>query len=181
METIIEQIKNAVGKIEEKYFCRNERDFAYELYYQLRQNIYPDNVEVTCETSKKRFSITDKIFDNKLIKQNFFREFPNDNRPIYRYPDLLVHEYHTRDKQLLALEIKKRYRTVDIQRDIAKLIVYCKGSLKYKKGILILIDTPPRNIIEIPDIRRMLEIYPEIEIWIVRPNRILEIICSDTI
>jgi hypothetical protein len=180
---MIENLKKAIERIEEKYFDRNERDFAYELYYQLRQEKYPDNVEVTCETPKKRFKYDDKILNDTLVRRYFFRDEINENRRIFRYPDLLIHEYENRKQQLAVIEIKKQLTPDNLKRDLAKLVVYCLGRLKYKVGILIIIS-PNRSrnqLLEIPDIRRFLTEFREIQIWIVKPNIEIEIICSNNI
>lgn len=165
-------LKEAIAEINEKYFFRGERDFAYEFYHQVRKKKLPKNVEVTCETSKKRFSVSDPVFENKIILKNFFRQIPNSCRNIYRYPDLLIHEYENRKNQLVAVEIKKSPNRNIILKDLAKLAVYCHGSLDYKKGILIIIEPPNVNLLEVPDIRKLLEEFQRIEIWIIQPNEI---------
>src|SRR5690606_10986342 len=128
-------LKEAITEINEKYFSRGERDFAYEFYHQVRKKKLPKTVEVTCETSKKRFRIDENILDNKIIRKNFFRQIPNKCRNIHRYPDLLIHEYKNRNNQLISIEMKKTFTINDVLRDLAKRTVYCYGSLKYKKGI----------------------------------------------
>jgi hypothetical protein len=170
---MLELLKTAVKRIDGHYFDRNERDFSYELYHQIRLLKLPIYTEVTCETSKKRFNYNDGILDDNLIKRHFFSDETNGNRKIFRYPDLLIHEYENRNQQLLAIEIKKRVVPNDIKRDLAKLIVYCRGRLKYKNGVIIIVKPLNINrIIEMPDIREMLRRYPEVQIWSVEPELI---------
>jgi len=141
---------------------------------------YPNNVEVTCETVKTRFSLDENILKNNLINKCFFKDKNNIPPNIKRYPDLMVHEFGTLDHQILAVEIKRVFNKELILRDIAKLVVYCKGDLKYKKGILLFINSQKERFLEIPEIRILLKEYPEIEIWIVKPsiNIDIDVICS---
>lgn len=172
-----EQIINIIKQIETKYFQRNERDFAYELYHQIRLLKLPPRVEVTCETSKRRFNYNDRIINDPLIRKYFFVDEVNENVRIHRYPDLLIHEYETTRSQLLAIEIKKNFTRTSLKRDLAKLAVYCYGGLKYHHGVLIILNRNRENIIEIPDLKEMLVQFPQIEIWIVREDN-FEIINS---
>ncbi len=177
----MDNLLTAISRIDEKYYHRHERDFAYEFYHQLRILKWPKNVEVTCETPKKRFSYRDPILMDTLVRQCFFNDEVNENRTIHRYPDILIHEYENRNQQLVAVEIKKQYSADSITRDLAKLAVYCKGRLKYKRGILIVIN-PNRNfnrILERPEVKTLLQDFPEIQIWIARPGIQLEIICKN--
>jgi hypothetical protein len=170
---MLEILKTAIKNIVPKYFERKERDFSYELYHQLRLFQLPFGTEVTCEHPKRRFSFNDSIINEPLIKRNFFADEIDENKKIFRYPDLLIHEFENRNQQLLAVEIKKQFNVIQIKRDLAKLIVYCRGRLNYKNGILIVIQPNNFNrIIEVPEIREMLKNYPEVEIWTVCPERI---------
>jgi hypothetical protein len=136
---MIETLKTAIKKMDSKYFERKERDFSYELYHQLRYFQLPLDAEVTCEHPKRRFSFNDTIINQPLIKRNFFADEIDENKKIFRYPDLLIHEFENRKQQLLAVEIKKQFNLTQIKRDLAKLIVYCRGGLKYKNGVLLVI------------------------------------------
>ena len=184
MEEISLQLKEVIKAVDNIYFSRNERDFAYELYSKMRlMLLLPPNVEITPESTKKRFDVNDDILQMENIRKYFLTKTNDSSKFIFRYPDLLVHQYATLDKQLLVIEVKKG--TVDNQsilKDLAKLIVYCKGRLKYEKGILIIVNpNRNRNLAEISEISRLLIEYPEVEIWIVRPDEIkLEIINSTT-
>ncbi|WP_445716523.1 hypothetical protein [Flavobacterium sp.] len=171
---MLEELSNAINKIENVYFERNERDFAYELYHQLKHSPLPKNIEITCETSKNRFSFDDKILDSKLIRKYFFRDEINQDRKIYRYPDLLIHEYHTRDHQLLAIEIKRTYTITTLLRDLSKLVVYCYGKLKYQKAVMIIVNPRIDQIMEIPQVKELLIAFPLVEIWIVRHKSIIK-------
>lgn len=183
MKDVKNILKEAINSIQIKYLERNERDFAYELYSKLKSIDFGENIEVTSESTKKRFSINDKIFENPLVRRYFFNNNNLIPQNIHKYPDLLIHEYDNRNNQLLAIEIKKRISIQLILKDLAKLIVYCKGNLKYKKGILVLVNPNNlrQNLIEVPEIKKLIIDYPEIEIWIVKPNGNLEIINSITI
>lgn len=171
---MLELLNVAILNVEERYFFRKERDFAYELYHQLRLLKLPLNTEVTCEHPKARFKFSDAIFNEPLIRRNFFSDEINENKRICRYPDLLIHEFDNRNQQLLAIEIKRGGAASQIKKDLAKLIVYCRGRLKYQKGVLIIIQ--PRQdidqIIEVQDIQEILRKYPEVEIWTIFPHRI---------
>jgi hypothetical protein len=170
---MLEILKTAIKKIERYYFERKERDFAYELYHQLRLIKLPLNTEVTCEHPKRRFSHSDTILEDPLVRRYFFADEIDESKKIFRYPDLLIHEFENRNQQLLAVEIKKQFNESQIKRDLAKLIVYCRGRLRYKNGVLIITQQAnTRRIIEVRDIREMLRKYPEVEIWTVCPERI---------
>lgn len=175
-----DQVKEAIQKMESKYFERGERDFSYELYHQLRSMKIEEPVEVTCETGKaKSLSLRDSIFNNELIRQYFFTENNNDNFTYRRIPDLLFHEYYTRDHQLLAVEIKKTISQINVLKDLAKLAVYCHGRLKYKNGVLILINADENRVRNFPQVRNFLTQFPELEIWIVRHGFPTVIICGN--
>ncbi len=175
-----EELKNIIKDVNQVYFNRNERDFAYELYHQIRLLKLPPKVEVTCETNKRRFNYSDKVINDPLIRKSFFSDEVNENIRIHRYPDLLIHEYDTLKNQLIAIEIKRNFTNASLKRDIAKLAVYCYGNLKYQNGIMILVN-PNRNAIQdIPDIKELLKKYSLVEIWIVKPG-ILEVINSSNI
>ena len=185
MERIYEMMQRAIKNIAAKYFDRSEREFQAEYYHQLRESldrIKNRNIEVTMETGKNAINFRDRIFDNAWIRNWFFRNRANIITGDYyrRLPDLLIHEYNNKHNQLYAIEIKKETSPTAILTDLVKLIVYCNGRLKYKKGILILIN-PTRNIKEVPSIKELLKNYPEIEIWIAKPNLPIEIICSETL
>jgi hypothetical protein len=179
MNEIIIQLMNAIQNIENRYFERNEREFAYELYHQMRMNKYPDNVEITCETGKKRFNFYDDIFRDNIIYRNFFRENQAIPNFVYRVPDLLIHEYDNRNQQLIAVEIKRKPSETTVLRDLSKLVAYCRGNLRYQKGVLIIFRYGENINFNRREIREILIRYPEIEIWIIRTNPIsIEIICS---
>lgn len=179
MKKILQELKFAIKNIDVKYFERNERDFAYELYHQMKLAIkLPPKVEITSESTKRRFNIGEDILKLKTIKKYFFNSNNNSSNIILRFPDLLIHEFDTRDNQLLAVEVKKSSNSNLILRDLAKLVVYCKGQLVFKKGILILVNPSNRNFIEVPSIKEMLKNFPEVEIWIAKPNEPIEVICG---
>jgi hypothetical protein len=142
----------------------------------------PPEVEVTPESTKKRFDALEDILQMDDIKKYFFTKTNNTSKFIFRYPDILIHEYDTRNNQILAIEIKRKVTTQLILKDIAKLVVYCRGSLRFKKGILIIVN-PNGNlrITEAPRIRQFLINYPEIEIWIARPHTEIETICANNL
>jgi hypothetical protein len=178
-----EILRIALGNIKARYFQRGERDFSYELYHQLRlMKEIKEPVEVTCETGKtKLITLRDSIFKNDLIRQHFFVEDTYNNFVYRRIPDLIIHEYNTRDHQLLAIEIKKAITRQNVLKDLAKLAVYCHGRLKYKKGILILVNADERRVRQFPNVNRFLTEFPELEIWIVRHGQPPIIICRDNI
>ncbi len=175
-----EILKEAIKSIDQKYFHRNEKDFQFELYHQLKKLNLPPRTEVTCETVKKRFSYNDNVLDDPIIKKHFFRDEINPNIKIHRYPDLLIHEYDTRDNQFLAIEIKKTYSPQSIKKDLAKLAVYCAGKLKFKKGIMIILSPRRNSIVEIPEVPEILINFPMIEIWILNRSDI-EVINSTSL
>ena len=53
------------------YLQRNERDFTYELYHQLRG--LELDIDVTSETPKGTYRITEKLIKNSFFKKYFFR------------------------------------------------------------------------------------------------------------
>jgi hypothetical protein len=170
---MINILNAAIKNMDPKYFERKERDFSYELYHQIRLQKLPLDTEITCEHPKRRFSHSDTILEDPLVRRYFFADEIDESKKIFRYPDLLIHEFENRNQQLLAVEIKKQFNESQIKRDLAKLIVYCRGRLRYKNGVLIITQQAnTRRIIEVRDIREMLRKYPEVEIWTVCPERI---------
>jgi hypothetical protein len=59
-------------------------------------------------------------------------------------------------------------------------LFYCKSDLNFKKGVLVLFGSQNRNLrgAIIPEINEILKQFPEIEIWIARPNQFPVIYCS---
>lgn len=179
MKKIFQKLKLTIKDIDGRYFERNESDFAYELYHKMKLALkLPPKVEVTSESTKRRFDIGDDILKLKSIKKYFLNNGNKSSNIILRFPDLLIHEYDTKDNQLLAIEIKKSINSNLILKDLAKLVVYCKGQLVFKKGILILINPSNKNFIEVQSIKEMLRNFPEVEIWIAKPNKPIEVICG---
>lgn len=163
MKTIL---KETIKKINIEYLHRNERAFTYELYHQLRLMELPNKTEVTCETKKNQFHTTDVEKFNPIIKKYFYNNEEIINLKIYKYPDLLIHEYLTINNQLLAIEVKKRFNPNSFVKDLAKLAAYCTGRLKYKNGIMIILSPRRDSIVEIPEVPEILINFPMIEIWI---------------
>lgn len=178
MNVYVEFLKEAISKIDSEYYTRNESDFVMELYHRMRDVFkLPNNVKITSQTHKNQFDIeNDAVFRGPHIRR-LLLDNRNNERLFFRYPDLLIHETDTKKNQLLAIEVKKNHNAQGIEEDLAKLIVLCKGQLKYKKGILIVIAPLNTNFMDVPSIEEMLKNTPEVEIWIVRHGRI-EIYCS---
>lgn len=166
----------ALKSIDGKYYQRNERDFTYELYHQLRK--LKLNIDVTAETPKRPIRIPFELIKN-LFFQNYFFLSKNLNlveNHFNRTPDLLFHEYENKNRQILACEIKPLSKNNElIYRDISKLLYYTKSSLRYKYGVLILFS-PNDNDRKLNQLKnkyqKVLIEFPQIEIWIVYPNRI---------
>lgn len=174
MENSIKIFKSSIRKIENKYFNRNERDFSYELYHQLRCEEIKYDFEITCETPKS-VAIPNSLMQNAFFVKHFFQRqnFDLENDQFSRTPDLLFHNYQNRNHQLIAVEIKPLSTTfTKIYKDLAKLMFYVKCSLKYKKAVLLLFgNNDGEGILEIPEIRKVLLDFPEIEIWIAKPKQ----------
>ncbi len=162
-------LKSALGKINQKYFNRGEREFCAELYHQLRILLEKQkNIEVTTETIKTQISYTDNIFNDPKIRDYFFNPKNKFSDKIRRQPDILIHDYNTANNQELIIEVKKNHNTTLIKSDLSKLIVYCCGRLNYKKGILILLNTSNQTIDNIRNNREidsLLTQYTKVEIW----------------
>lgn len=158
------------------YFQRNERDFTYELYHQLRG--LELDIDVTSETPKGTYRITEKLIKNSFFKKYFFRTENYDLQinNINRTPDLLFHEYENKSRQLLACEIKPLSKKNElIYKDISKLLYYTNSNLRYKYGVLILFtqNDNDRKLNQLKNkYQKVLIEFPQIEIWIVYPNRI---------
>lgn len=177
-DNALENLEKSIKKIDAIYLKRNERDFSYELYHQIRKLNFGKNFGVTSETVKKTFlqvsgetskniiNESDEIFKDKLIKEHFFKKGSkvNSNR---RFPDLLLHDYHNKNNQILAIEIKRNNLKAGILRDLSKLVVYCYGNLVYENGILLLVNPKNEKTIENKDVNTILKNYPKIQIWIV--------------
>lgn len=166
----------ALKSIDVIYLQRNERDFTYELYHQLRK--LKLNIDVTAETPKRPFRIPSELIKNLFFQNYFFssKNFNLVNSRFSRTPDLLFHEYENKNRQILACEIKPLSKNNDlIYRDLSKLLYYSKSSLRYECGILILFS-PNDNDRKLNQLKnkyqKVLIEFPQIEIWIVYPNRI---------
>jgi hypothetical protein len=158
------------------YLQRNERDFTYELYHQLRG--LELDIDVTSETPKGTYRITEKLIKNSFFKKYFFRTENYDLQinNINRTPDLLFHEYENKYRQILACEIKPLSKNNElIYKDISKLLYYTNSNLKYKYGVLLLFS-PNDNDLKLNQLKnkyqKVLIEFPQIEIWIVYPDRI---------
>lgn len=170
------ELIKALKVIDVIYFQRNERDFTYELYHQLRK--LKLKIDVTAETPKSSFRIPEKLINSKFFKNYFFSSENYDviHNFFNRTPDLLFHEYNNKNRQLLACEIKALSKSNDlIYKDISKLLYYTNSSLRYECGILILFS-PNDNDRKLNQLKnkyqKVLIEFPQIEIWIVYPNRI---------
>ncbi len=170
------ELIKALKSIDVIYLQRNERDFTYELYHQLRK--LKLNIDVTAETPKRPFRVPSELIKN-LFFQNYFFSFKNFNlvdNHFSRTPDLLLHEYENKNRQIFAFEIKPLSKNNElIYKDISKLLFYTNSSLRYQCGILILFS-PNDNDRKINQLKnkyqKVLIEFPQIEIWIVYPNRI---------
>jgi len=100
-------------------FRQMERVFSYELYHQMRLAFYDVDLAVHGEFEKQLNLIPELRRRNKLI------------------PDMVVHQPHNLESNLLALEIKAS-RTVDrqaFQRDIRKIYFYSEISARYMRSL----------------------------------------------
>lgn len=170
------KLKKVLEAIDRKYIERKERDFSYELYHQLRGLNF--DVDVTGETPKRPCRIPEILLTNSFFKKYFFKteNYDLEKNDYNRTPDLLFHEYGTKNNQLIACEIKPLSKTNDlIYRDIAKILYYTQSNLRYESGILILFS-PNENIRKIKQLKnryqKTLSQFPEIEIWIVYPKKV---------
>jgi hypothetical protein len=189
MDKVLNHLRKALSEIKKGYYQRNERDFSYELYHQCRVLARIDDVEVTCETPKG-FSFPQSLRKNGIVTKYFHHEQNIDwkTRRFRRTPDLLYHHYDNRDHQLLAMEIKPLSTSLlKVKIDIAKLISYCYGKLRYQKGVLLLfadseeiasVNNLSTAIVSDNEVRELLRTYPNIEIWIKPIDRDLDIYCS---
>jgi hypothetical protein len=176
MREFKEKLTFVIKAIEEKYFHRHERDFSYELYHQLR--ILNLNIDVTSETPKNSYRIPENLINLNFFKNHFFTTENYDvvNNSYNRTPDLLLHEYYNRSRQILACEIKPLYqRDKLIFKDLSKLLFYTESNLRYENGILILFS-PHENERKLAQLKNkyqnILVNFPKIEIWIVYPKRV---------
>ncbi len=161
MKIITERIKTAISHIDSKYFVRNERDFAYEFYYQLRLISYHEKINMICETEKNRFNNGYRFSKSQVAPEN-----------TCRVPDILIHYYDNRKQQLIALEIKMHPTISQLLKAFAKLAVYNKGKLRYQKSILILFYFDKNKLIEILSSTELLKNH--VEVWILKPNEKIE-------
>lgn len=166
----------ALKSMGEIYLQRNERDFTYELYHKLR--VLKLDIDVTSETPKGTYRITENLIKNSFFKKYFFRSENYDLQinNINRTPDLLFREYENKNRQILACEIKPLSKNIElIYKDISKLLYYTNSNLRYKYGVLILFS-PNDNDRKLNQLKntyqKVLIEFPQIEIWIVYPNRI---------
>ncbi|NDA62832.1 MAG: hypothetical protein EBX50_12430 [Chitinophagia bacterium] len=171
-----EELIKALKSIDGIYFQRNERDFSYEFYHQLR--CIKLDIDITSETPKYTYRIKEKLIKNSFFIKYFFRN-ENSNAPLYTYnrrPDLLFHEYENKNRQILACEIKPLSKNNElICKDISKLLYYTNSDLSYKYGVLILFtqNDNDRKLNQLKNkYQKVLIEFPQIEIWIAYPNRI---------
>lgn len=136
------------------------------------------DIEVTSETPKRSYRIPEKLINSKFFKDYFFASENYDvvNNSFNRTPDLLFHEYENKNRQILACEIKPLSKNNElIYNDISKLLYYTNSRLRYECGILILFS-PTDNDRKLNQLKnkyqKALIEFPQIEIWIVYPNRI---------
>jgi hypothetical protein len=136
------------------------------------------NIDVTSETPKNSYRIPENLINLNFFKNHFFTTENYDvvNNSYNRSPDLLLHEYDNRSRQILACEIKPLSKNnVLIYKDISKLLYYTNSSIRYECGILILFS-PNANDRKLNQLKnkyqKVLIEFPQIEIWIVYPNRI---------
>ncbi len=173
-ELLKDEIINIIKNIPINYFNRRERDFAYELYAQLRSNLkLPKNIEVTSETYKTIY------FDDNQFYLPLIGNIMNQQINKKRYPDLVIHQYDSinPNNQLFAFEIKMRINIPDIIKDLKKLVMYCLGNLQYQKGILILSRNNNIDRIKMNEnIRNILKEIKQIEIWNINSNKEISII-----
>lgn len=166
----------ALKSIDKLYFQRNERDFSYELYYQLRKLSL--EIDITAETPKNSYRIPKKLITNSFFKKYFFSTENYDlvKNCFNRTPDLIFHEYDNKNRQLLACEIKPLNKSnALIYKDIAKLLYYTQSNLRYECGVLILFS-PNENDRKLEQLKNVyqnaLVNFPKIEIWIVYPKKV---------
>ena len=131
--------------------------------------------EITCETPKS-VAIPDVLLQNKFFSKHFFqsKNFDIENDEFFRTPDLLFHNYENKKHQLIAVEIKPlNTGNPMLYKDLAKLMFYVKSRLQFKKAILMLYGIENRRrFAEIPNIKKTLQDFPEIEIWVITPNKV---------
>lgn len=175
MTDYLKKLLKILKSIDRKYFQRNERDFSYELYHQLR--VLNLDVDITAETPKRSYRIPEKFVTNSFFKKYFFKteNYDLEKNAYNRTPDLLFHEYDTKNNQLIACEIKPLSKNNElILKDVSKLLYYTNSSLKYKCGILILFSLN-ENVRKINQLKnkyqKTLSQFPEIELWIVYPKK----------
>lgn len=159
------KLEDTLKLIETIYFHRNERDFSYELYHNLRG--MEIKVDLTAETPKRGYSIPKILLENIFFHKHFFTKENYDfaTAKFKKTPDLLFHEYQNRNHQLIAIEIKPLSKSDNlILTDIAKLMFYTKGPLNYENKTKI-------NRLKIKCSKILID-YSAIEIWIVYPNRV---------
>jgi hypothetical protein len=132
---IISDLKNSIRKVGPEYYqvpslngrvIYSERAFAYELYHQIRRNF------------KSPWYV-----NGELRKSMVF--IPKSNSESVYIPDLIIHEHHTTDENIAAIEIKASPNTSakQIIDDLQKLEVITRpemGELNFKMGILLLIN-----------------------------------------
>lgn len=190
MEAILNQLNKGILNIAPEYYKRNERDFSYELYHQCRGLASINGLDVTCETPKG-FSFPKPLRKDEIVTKYFHHEQNVDwsTRSFRRTPDLLYHEYGNRVRQRLAMEIKPLNTSlVKVKIDLAKLVSYCHGKLRYQTGVLLLFANSNERrtvknlssaIISDNEVRELLRKYPKIEIWIKPIDRDLDVYCSN--
>ena len=187
MKSIIKVEKilmEAINKIKPNYFIRGERDFTYELYHEIRKFNLPEKIEISAETSKTNNRLPFKMVKDLFLYKYFYdKENIDLNEKTYRrVPDLLFHEYDNKNQQYIAIEVKgANTNHTKICIDLAKLAFYCRGDLRYQKGVSILYGDKRLNNIEVPNIREFLKRYPEIEIWVKPSQKDLVIYCSNNL
>jgi len=140
VEQEIKFIKDAINKIDSSYFnlkttyssIIRERVFCYELYHQIR-NIM--------EEKNKLFMIHGEP------DKRGHKKFDVEGR---RNPDFIFHTPSSMNYNLIVLEVKGKYSTRDVCKDLDTLNIFTT-KYNYKKGVFLIynysLDQLRRNII----------------------------------
>ena len=119
----------------------NERTITHKLAVYLQQNFPEFNVD--CEYNRdERNEIDDLVKKLNLPTNNVSWD---DTEAKTVFPDIIVHNRGTQEKNLLVIEVKKSSSSISGKVDRNKLIAFTKDHYNYKFGLFLKINLVNEN------------------------------------
>jgi hypothetical protein len=172
MEMVIEECKKSLNSVPQRNYQFNERNFAYELYHQMRCNV-KTKLDISGEIEKYRLlTVKDERINDDKVWNKFNLNRRNSHR---RTPDLIIHTHETPDDNLAVFEIKKGCNSNGIIQDLSKLIVYTEGRLNYQYGIMVVFNC------KLDDLNKFVKASPESDLkYFINTYKKIQVWCKDS-